>query len=467
MNRKLARALMISGFFGPRPRLELGHANGAHRTPGEPRVGALLVEPVAATRDHPGRLLSSNLLKADRALCPRRQLLPGDLRQLRKLLSRQPSALGRLVRSDPAIGAGDVPEEANIDQEHRAPAGERKTESHEHREKHFLSFFLGLALSLCVELEKMLKVGGECCGAGHRRLAFSFSVFKERLGTKMVSVSRDREDLVWSSAYAIAVPPSEHRPLFSSLSIRSRPIQFPVKTTAAMTWSSPVPAALLWALSFFAAHRALVGSAQSLPPARFDGFVYAEHRVDARTVVIEAFLDPVCPDSRDSWPPLKQAVDHYGPRVWLVVHLLPLPYHDNAYVASRALSIVNLLNTSATFPLLELFFKEQVKFYNAQTVNMSKAAVVNYIANFATQVVANSLKYAVLSGFQNSQTDLKTRVSFKYSASRGVFGTPTFFVNGFSLPDSDSTIDYDGWRSIIDPLIAAQGDPLSANVYPY
>ncbi|KAK3424956.1 hypothetical protein EUGRSUZ_F01691 [Eucalyptus grandis] len=263
------------------------------------------------------------------------------------------------------------------------------------------------------------------------------------------------------------VPPSEHRPLFSSLSIRSRPIQFPVKTTAAMTWSSPVPAALLWALSFFAAHRALVGSAQSLPPARFDGFVYAEHRVDARTVVIEAFLDPVCPDSRDSWPPLKQAVDHYGPRVWLVVHLLPLPYHDNAYVASRALSIVNLLNTSATFPLLELFFKEQVKFYNAQTVNMSKAAVVNYIANFATQVVANSLKYAVLSGFQNSQTDLKTRVSFKYSASRGVFGTPTFFVNGFSLPDSDSTIDYDGWRSIIDPLIAAQGDPLSTNVYPY
>ncbi|KAL3734309.1 hypothetical protein ACJRO7_023626 [Eucalyptus globulus] len=224
---------------------------------------------------------------------------------------------------------------------------------------------------------------------------------------------------------------------------------------------------LLWALSFFATHRALVGSAQPLPPARFDRFVYAEHRVGACTVVIEAFLDPVYPYSRDSWPPLKQVIEYYRPRVWLVVHLLPLPYHDNAYVASRALNIVNLLNTSATFPLLELFFKEQVKFYNAQTVNMSKAAVVNYIANFATQVVANSLKYAVLSGFQNSQTDLKTRVSFKYSTSRRVFGTPTFFVNGFLLPDSDSTIDYDGWRSIIDPLMAAQGDPLPANVHPY
>ncbi|KAI6688393.1 hypothetical protein NL676_025221 [Syzygium grande] len=232
-----------------------------------------------------------------------------------------------------------------------------------------------------------------------------------------------------------------------------------------MTTSSSLVPALLWALSFFAVHRAPTGGAQSLPPARYDGFVYAEHRVDAGTIVIEAFLDPVCPDSRDAWPFLKEAVDYYGPRVWLVVHLLPLPYHDNAYVASRALNIVNLLNTSATFPLLELFFKEQVKFYNAQTVNMSKAAVVSYIANFATQVVANSLKSAVVSGFENTQTDLKTRVSFKYSASRGVFGTPTFFVNGFSLPDSDSIIDYSGWRNIIDPLIAAQGDPREENVY--
>lgn len=35
-------------------------------------------------------------------------------------------------------------------------------------------------------------------------------------------------------------------------------------------------------------------------------------------------------------------------------------YHDNAYVASRALHIVNALNTSATFHLLEMFFMQQV-----------------------------------------------------------------------------------------------------------
>lgn len=35
-------------------------------------------------------------------------------------------------------------------------------------------------------------------------------------------------------------------------------------------------------------------------------------------------------------------------------------YHDNAFVASRALHIASNLNASATFPLLEWFFKHQV-----------------------------------------------------------------------------------------------------------
>ncbi|KAI3419842.1 Thioredoxin-like_fold domain-containing protein [Psidium guajava] len=200
--------------------------------------------------------------------------------------------------------------------------------------------------------------------------------------------------------------------------------------------------------------------AQSLPPPRQDGFVYTDHPVDSDTVVLEAFLDPVCPDSRDAWPPLKQALQHYGPRVWLVVHLLPLPYHDNAYVASRALHIVNSLNTSATFHLLEMFFKQQERFYNDQTKNMSRAAIVNSIVKFAAQVVGNSYYSSIASGFNDPQTDLKTRVSFKYSTSKGVYATPSFFLNGFLLPDAGSPIDYNGWRRFIDPLIAAQGQRL-------
>ncbi|KAB1203620.1 hypothetical protein CJ030_MR8G000663 [Morella rubra] len=197
--------------------------------------------------------------------------------------------------------------------------------------------------------------------------------------------------------------------------------------------------------------------AQSLPPAEMDGFVYRNSGVSSDTIIIEAFYDPLCPDSRDSWPPLKQALQYYGSRAWLVVHLLPLPYHDNAFVASRALHIATSLNASATYPLLEHFFKYQEKFYNAQTRNLSRACIVDEIARFATEVVGSSYYSTFNSGFNDTKTDLKTRVSFEYSTSRGVSGTPFFFVNGFLLPGGGSAIDFNGWRKIIDPLIAAHG----------
>ena len=64
-------------------------------------------------------------------------------------------------------------------------------------------------------------------------------------------------------------------------------------------------------------------------PARTDGFVWGKEAPGpawGEAVVVEAFFDPVCPDSRDAWPLLQKAAGHYGAgRVAVVVHLFPLP----------------------------------------------------------------------------------------------------------------------------------------------
>jgi len=75
----------------------------------------------------------------------------------------------------------------------------------------------------------------------------------------------------------------------------------------------------------------LSGGADYIPPSRLDGFVYQNGYLDLDTVLIEAFYDPVCPYSRDSWPPLKQALHHYSSRVSFLLHLLPLPLVIPAY----------------------------------------------------------------------------------------------------------------------------------------
>lgn len=196
------------------------------------------------------------------------------------------------------------------------------------------------------------------------------------------------------------------------------------------------------------------GHAQVNIPTRLDGFVYKNSQVSISSVMIEAFLDPVCPDSRDSWPLLKQALEHYGSRVSLIVHPFALPYHDNAFVTSRALHIVDKLNIEdATYDLLELFFKHQEGFYNKATFNVSRAEIVSRIVKLATTVVGDSHYSALEKGFNDRNTDISTRISFKYGCSRGVSGTPFFFVNGFLLPDSGSPMTYKKWRAIIDPVL--------------
>ncbi|CAI9117032.1 OLC1v1018343C1 [Oldenlandia corymbosa var. corymbosa] len=201
-------------------------------------------------------------------------------------------------------------------------------------------------------------------------------------------------------------------------------------------------------------------NAQVSIPAKMDGFWYLNRRpvTEKESVVIEAFFDPVCPDTRDAWQPLKQAVHHYGPRVTLVVHTFSLPYHDNAFVCSRALHIVYRLNSSATYPLLESFFDQQEKFYGRATANLTRPTVVNNVVKLAAQTVGSSYESAIEQGFKDTKTDQATRIAFKYGCLRGVFGTPYFFVNGFPLPDAGSPLDFNGWRKIIDPLLSQSMD---------
>lgn len=195
--------------------------------------------------------------------------------------------------------------------------------------------------------------------------------------------------------------------------------------------------------------------AQSPIPSKYDGFAYGDGSPASLTqsIVIEAFFDPMCPDSRDAWPTLKKVIQDYSPHLSLIVHPFPLPYHDNSYIACRALHIANKLNASSTYPLLELFFDYQGKFSNAQTRDKTRASIIDDMANFAVTAVGNSFLPAFKSGFEDWKTDSAARISFKYGCSRGVFGTPYFFVNGFALPGAGSALDYKTWKDVIDPLI--------------
>ncbi|KAL5997950.1 hypothetical protein ACLOJK_008884 [Asimina triloba] len=86
---------------------------------------------------------------------------------------------------------------------------------------------------------------------------------------------------------------------------------------------------------------AVTVDAQYPIPRKIDGLVY-EGRYPGPDSIVDAFLDPVCPDSRDSRPPLKKALSHYSGRVALFVHPFALPSQLSLRVSKYGLRISDL-----------------------------------------------------------------------------------------------------------------------------
>lgn len=79
-------------------------------------------------------------------------------------------------------------------------------------------------------------------------------------------------------------------------------------------------------------------------PARPDGWAVGP---PGAPVVVDMFLDLMCPDCRADDPIITQLARHYGDRVRIVYHVFPLPYHRNAFaMAQLAHYIGNRLNTT-------------------------------------------------------------------------------------------------------------------------
>lgn len=56
---------------------------------------------------------------------------------------------------------------------------------------------------------------------------------------------------------------------------------------------------------------------------------------------------------------------------------------------------------------------KQNQFYNAKTNNISRAAALDKVIGFASRTLGNSIQSAIRSGFSDTKTSTKTRVSFK------------------------------------------------------
>ncbi|CAF3161471.1 unnamed protein product [Rotaria socialis] len=200
----------------------------------------------------------------------------------------------------------------------------------------------------------------------------------------------------------------------------------------------------------------LVGfiSAQAPIPTRPDGYGVGGP-ADAH-VVVEMFLDTLCPSCKASWPTVLQVIQAYGTKIHFRFHTFPLPYHTNAFVTAQGVHVISNVtnrNLDSIFKYVTKVFENQEAWYNDATKNMTMTQVVDSLATFVAQLDLVT-KAQFLAGMANDDINFETRVSWKYACSRGVVGTPTFLINGVATSADDSWSLAD-WKSVIDPILAS------------
>ncbi|TYZ59446.1 hypothetical protein PybrP1_012785 [[Pythium] brassicae (nom. inval.)] len=174
-----------------------------------------------------------------------------------------------------------------------------------------------------------------------------------------------------------------------------------------------------------------VVNAQLPIPEAPPGFTVGGGSADAG-VQLETYIDLMCPASKAAYPGLKKLVAHYKASELRVKFVLfPLPYHQHSFTAAES------------------------AYWNKQTKDLTAIQVTDKLYALAKETfpaLTHEQWAKGMTGFGGTDADSAARVSWKYTCSRTVSGTPMYTLNGVPL-DADSDWSVDDWRRVIDPLV--------------
>eukprot|EP00128_Syssomonas_multiformis_P010911 Colp12_sorted_trinity150504_noHs@5050 len=188
-------------------------------------------------------------------------------------------------------------------------------------------------------------------------------------------------------------------------------------------------------------------AAQVPIPSRPPGLTYSG-KADA-PIQLDAFLDLLCPDSKAAWPTLKALATSYGNETFrLNVHLFPLPYHHNAFIATRAAFALVKSQSPKLFDYIDTVFDKQDQYADSTTEHKTETEIEEEIVSLAGLPANTKLR-------TQYDVEMATRIAWKYACTRGVAGTPWFFVNGVAVA-GESTWTVANWRTVLDPLVRPQ-----------
>ncbi|MGF1460313.1 MAG: DsbA family protein [Leptolyngbyaceae cyanobacterium] len=172
-------------------------------------------------------------------------------------------------------------------------------------------------------------------------------------------------------------------------------------------------------------------------------------------IQIDAFIDLECPFSKKAWPTML-ALTNQEPndRLAITTHPMVLCDHRQSWDLTKAVTAIAGDDASTAWKFISYLFKRQEEYHGAAFDDKTRQDLLTWIRQCLGEFDATAVPDAILQEIADEGSELASRakVSVRHSISRGVWSTPTFFINGSVVPQLESSSTLDEWQDFLQSL---------------
>lgn len=172
---------------------------------------------------------------------------------------------------------------------------------------------------------------------------------------------------------------------------------------------------------------------------------------------IEAFIDVECPFSKKAWSTLLTLADHYSSdQASITVHAIVLADHRQSWDITRAAVAIAADDAARFWEVATYLYERHGTYANQAFDQHTREELYELLAKFAADLGETADKDAFIQQIRSDRVTQKTKTPIRFAISRGVWSTPTFFVNGSEADKLSSSSTLADWQAILDPLLSSK-----------
>ena len=168
-------------------------------------------------------------------------------------------------------------------------------------------------------------------------------------------------------------------------------------------------------------------------------------------VTVEMFLDLECPFSKRGWNNTMQGVQAYSPeQVCWVFQLMTLGNPRQSWDATKAAIALTNDNNQKFNDVTSRIFSQQAEFANEAWKDKTQTEFHHWLAD---NVAESTDKDSFLTLLNSKEVYAAARIPARFATIRGVWSTPTFFINGAEATELSSGSSLEDWKAVLDKLL--------------